>query len=64
MKKVFAIALIATAFVACNGSSDKKDDKDTVVVAPADTTVVVTPADTTVVVAPADTTAHADTTHK
>jgi hypothetical protein len=57
MKKFFAIAVIATAFVACNNSGEKTEEtKDTVTVAPADTTVVPTPADTTVVV-PADTTA-------
>lgn len=45
MKKVFAIALIATTMVACNNSSDKKAEGDTTVVAP-DTTTVVAP-DTT-----------------
>ena len=61
MKKVFAIALIATAMVACNNSGDKKEETK-------DTTTVVTPApDTTTVVTPApDTTAApvADTTKK
>lgn len=56
MKKFFAIAVIAIAFVACNNDAEKKDTADTtVVVAPVDT-VVVAPVDT-VVVAPADTTA-------
>lgn len=55
MKKVFAIALIATAMVACNNSSDKKAEGDTTAV---DTTTVVAPADTTTP-APADTTAPA-----
>ena len=55
MKKVFAIALIATAMVACNNSGDKKEGEgDTTKV---DTTVV-TPVDT-MTVAPADTTAAA-----
>ena len=52
MKKVFAIALIATAMVACNNSGDKKtENKDTT--ATQDTTVVapVTP-DTAAPVAP------------
>ena len=41
MKKVFAIALIATAMVACNNSGDKKTDGgDTTKV---DTTAPVTP---------------------
>ncbi len=41
MKKVFAIALIATAMVACNNSGDKKTDADTTKV---DTAIVpVTP---------------------
>lgn len=64
MKKVFAIALIATAMVACNNSGDKKETTDTTA-APADTTAVApAPADTTAP-APADTTAApapADTT--
>lgn len=60
MKKVFAIAFIATAMVACNNSGDKKTDKtdttkapDTTVVAPVnpDTTAPVAP-DTTATVAP------------
>lgn len=64
MKKVFAIALIATAMVACNNSSDKKAEGDTTT-APVDTTTVVAPVDTTTP-APADTTAAApaDTTKK
>ncbi len=60
MKKVFAIALIATAMVACNNSGDKKEEtKDTTVVAPVDTTTAPAPApvDTTAAPAPADTTA-------
>lgn len=57
MKKFFAIAVIAIAFVACNNDADKKETPtDTVVVAPTVDTVVVAPVDT-VVVAPADTTA-------
>lgn len=32
MKKFFAIAFIATAFVACNNSADKKETKDTTVI--------------------------------
>ncbi|MGQ0738395.1 MAG: hypothetical protein ACT4OJ_04980 [Bacteroidota bacterium] len=52
MKKVFAIALIATAMVACNNSGDKKTDADTTKV---DTAAPVTP-DTAAPVAP-DTTA-------
>jgi len=48
MKKFFAIAVIAIAFVACNNDGEKKPVEDTtVVVAPVDTTVVVAPADTT-----------------
>ena len=63
MKKVFAIALIATAMVACNNSGDKKETTDTTA-APVDTTVVAPPVDTSA--APADTTAApaADTTKK
>ena len=58
MKKVFAIALIATAMVACNNSGDKKDEtKDTTVVAPVDTTTAPAPVDTTAAPVPADTTA-------
>jgi len=54
MKKVFAIALIAGAMVACNNSGDKKaDDKDTVKVE--DTTSIPPSQDTTVVI-PTDTT--------
>jgi len=49
MKKIFAIALIATAMVACNNSGDKKTEGG-------DTTVVTPPADTTTA-PPADTTA-------
>ena len=56
MKKVFAIALIATAMVACNNSGDKKSGGDDTT-KPADTTVVA-PVDT-MSVAPADTTAAA-----
>ena len=64
MKKVFAIALIATAMVACNNSSDKKEEvKDTTVV-PVDTTTP--PAVDTTTAPAADTTAApvADTTKK
>lgn len=57
MKKFFAIAVIAIAFVACNNDAEKKPAEDTtVVVAPVDTTVVVAPVDTTKM-APVDTTA-------
>lgn len=64
MKKVFAIALIATAMVACNNSGDKKEGTDTTATPAPDTTVVTpAPADTTAP-APADTTAAADTTKK
>ncbi len=61
MKKFFAIAILATAFVACNNSSEKKGGEgDTT--KPADTTVTTpAPADTTTP-APADTTKAADTT--
>jgi PBP1b-binding outer membrane lipoprotein LpoB len=58
MKKVLAIALIASAMVACNNKGDKKEEvKDSTVVAPVDTTTPA-PVDTT---APAvvDTTAPA-----
>lgn len=62
MKKVFAIAMIAVAFAACNNSGDKKtDNKDTVVAT--DTTTIAPNSDTTVVI-PADTTNKMDTTHK
>ena len=48
MKKFFAMAVIAIAFVACNNDAEKKPAEDTtVVVAPVDTTVVVAPVDTT-----------------
>jgi hypothetical protein len=61
MKKVFAIALMATAMVACNNEGGKKEGENT------DTTVV-TPAPDTTAPAPApDTTAPApapDTTQK
>ncbi|MFZ9387207.1 MAG: hypothetical protein ACO25B_04945 [Chitinophagaceae bacterium] len=57
MKKLFAIALLATAMVACNNSGDKKDEvKDTTAVAPVETPAPA-PADTTAAPAPADTTA-------
>ena len=58
MKKVFAIALIATAMVACNNSGDKKEEtKDTTVVAPApDTTVAPAPAPDTTAAPVVDTT--------
>ncbi|HRG80951.1 MAG TPA: hypothetical protein PLO99_00485 [Chitinophagaceae bacterium] len=64
MKKVFAIALIATAMVACNNSGDKKEGGDTTTAPTTDTTVVA-PVDTTTP-APVDTTAAApvDTTKK
>jgi len=57
MKKVFAIALIAISFAACNNNSDKKETTDTTTtVAPAPTPAP----DTTKMV---DTSAHAmDTT--
>ena len=63
MKKVFAIAMIAVAFAACNNSGDKKtDNKDTVKVG--DTTTIPPSNDTTVVV-PGDTTGMTkDTTKK
>jgi hypothetical protein len=63
MKKVFAIALIAVSFAACNNSGDKKsDNKDTVKVE--DTTTIAPSNDTTIVV-PGDTTGMTkDTTHK
>lgn len=57
MKKVFAIALIATAMVACNNSGDKKTEE------PVDTTKVEapvtepTPAPDTTAAPAADTTA-------
>lgn len=64
MKKVFAIALIATAMVACNNSSEKKAEGDTTTAPAPDTTTVVAP-DTTAPVTP-DTTATVapDTTKK
>jgi hypothetical protein len=64
MKKVFAIALIATAMVDCNNSGDKKEGGDTTTAPTTDTTVVA-PVDTTTP-APVDTTAAApvDTTKK
>ena len=44
MKKFFAIAVIAIAFVACNNDAEKKPAEDTtVVVAPVDTTAPVAP---------------------
>ena len=56
MKKVFAIALIATAMVACNNSGDKKEEvKDTTTVAPVEPAPAPAP-DTTAAPAP-DTTA-------
>ncbi len=58
MKKFFAIAVIAIAFVACNNDAEKKPAEDTtVIVTPPADTVVVTPPVDTVVVAPVDTTA-------
>ena len=69
MKKVFAIALIATAMVACNNSGDKTEGTDTTttVVPGADTVTTVTTSDTTVT-APGDTTikktVETDTTSK
>jgi hypothetical protein len=56
MKKFFAIAILATAFVACNNSGKGKGDKDTTVT----DTVVTPPVDTTTT--PVDTTAKTDTT--
>jgi len=63
MKKVFAIALIAVSFAACNNSGDKKDSNDTTKVT--DTTAIAPSNDTTVVI-PVDTntTPAPDTTHK
>jgi len=58
MKKLFAIALLATAMVACNNSGDKKEEvKDTTAVAPVEPAPAPAPADTTAAPAPADTTA-------
>lgn len=65
MKKVFAIAMIATAMVACNNSGKKEGgDKDTTK-AP-DTTVVTPPAPDTAAKTTPDTAAKAapDTTKK
>ncbi len=45
MKKVFAIALIASVLVACNSKGDKKETPDTTTVQPVEPTP--TPADTT-----------------
>ena len=66
MKKVFAIALIATAMVACNNSGDKKEGTDTTTPPATDTTTVVAPAADTTTAPAADTTAApvADTTKK
>lgn len=62
MKKLLAIALIATSFVACNNAETKTEEKA------ADTTAVVAPVADTTAPAPvvADTTkpAAADTTKK
>ncbi len=59
MKKFFAIAVIATAFVACNNSAENKetpaDTTATETIAPADTTTMA-PADTTTMAPAADTT--------
>jgi ABC-type Fe3+-hydroxamate transport system substrate-binding protein len=68
MKKVFAIALIAVSFAACNNSGDKKSDSDTTTkVSGGDTITTVTNTDTTVH-EPGDTTikktVDTDTTHK
>lgn len=65
MKKVFAIALIATAMVACNNSGDKKEGGDTTTAPTPDTTVVAPVPDTAAPVTP-DTTATPapDTTKK
>lgn len=62
MKKFFAIAILATAFVACNSGGEKKEEKKDTTVAPAPAPA---PADTTAKPA-ADTTAKpaADTTKK
>lgn len=60
MKKVFAIALIATAMVACNNSGEKKTEepKDTTTVAPVTEPAPAPAPDTTTAPAPAaDTTA-------
>jgi hypothetical protein len=57
MKKFFAIAIIATAFVACNNSGKGKEGGDTT--KPVDTGVTPQVGDTT---QPKDTTAGADTT--
>jgi len=60
MKKLLAIALIATSFVACNNGETKTEEKT------ADTTAVVAPTVDTTAPAPAvmDTTKHVDTTKK
>jgi hypothetical protein len=66
MKKVFAIALIATAMVACNNSGEKKEGGDSTVT-PAPDTTVVTPAPDTTTPATPDTAAvapAADSTKK
>ena len=64
MKKLVAIALIATSFVACNNGETKTEEKTgsdtTTVVAPAPADTITTVTDTTVktttTVTPADTT--------
>ncbi len=64
MKKLLAIALIATSFVACNDAETKTEEKTgsdtttTVVAQPADTVTKVTDTTvkTTTTVTPADTT--------
>ncbi len=66
MKKVFAIAMIATAMVACNNSGKKGGEGTDTTKAP-DTAVVTPPTttpDTATTTAPADTAAKADSTGK
>jgi len=49
MKKVFAIAILATVFIACNNSGKKSGDTDTTTkVVSGDTVTTVTTTDTTV----------------
>ncbi len=57
MKKFFAIAVIAIAFVACNNDAEKKETPADTTAAPVETVAPVAPVDTTATVAPADTTA-------
>ncbi|MEP7163785.1 MAG: hypothetical protein ABI741_03775 [Ferruginibacter sp.] len=57
MKKLLAIALIATSFVACNDSETKTDEKTT-----SDTTAVVVPQPADTVKTVVDTTVKTTTT--